>query len=531
MNDVQSKKLSIGIVFSKNNSNNFISAQKRAKALSEFGELIVDTDDKGIESRFNLTINTAFVENAVKIDNLKRLVYTWKGTELLINNEPSTKREFEFFIEKFLELRRCWNTQKRRIMKASKYPCVDDFTIGCKYLRLDAKHELLHPFNYYGEPAWFTVGDFDGNVVNIDKEIIRKQIRDVMRYKSLSICPYFDESEIERCIAKLPDILDPNKDTKYAFIYERGKDEPVWVIPKDFQNRPYGFSFEKNESLVSHGGMGFNIQFGQDQLDKLKEKPQRIIPTIRYDDVRGQKEAVEAVRDYVELPIKYGKLFKQIGVESGKGVLLYGPPGNGKTLLAKAVAGEAGAHIEIISGPEILSKWVGGSERNLRLVFEKARELEPSIILFDEIDSIAPSRETVEFHHQKELVSQLLVLLDGLEERGQVIVIATTNRIDDIDPAIKRPGRFDRMVYVGFPDVEGRKDIFKKYLSKMNISENVSLEILSTLTQEISGAQIEHLCREAGLICIKEAIKDKISEESIAVRPEHFVRAIELVKP
>jgi len=252
----------------------------------------------------------------------------------------------------------------------------------------------------------------------------------------------------------------------------------------------------------------------------------RNIPAARYSDVCGQDAAVEAVRDYAELPLKHPELFHRMGVRAGRGILLWGPPGNGKTLLARAVAGESDAHIEVISGPEVLSKWVGEGERRLREVFERAARVASSVVLMDELDAIAGSREAGDSRHLRELVSQLLVLLDGLENRGRVLVIATTNRPQDIDPAILRPGRIDRRVYLGPPDRRGRSALFAKLLSRMPVADSVRPDHLASLTGGLSGAQIEHVANEAGLLAVKEALVRQLPAEAVRVQPDHFLRAI-----
>jgi transitional endoplasmic reticulum ATPase len=206
--------------------------------------------------------------------------------------------------------------------------------------------------------------------------------------------------------------------------------------------------------------------------------------------------------------------------------LLHGPPGNGKTLLARAVAGESNAHIEVISGPEVLSKWVGEGERRLRDVFERAAGLAPSVVLMDELDAIAGSRDAANSRHLRQVVSQLLVLLDGLEDRGRVLVIGTTNRPQDIDPAVLRPARIDRRVYLGPPDRGGRAALFAKLLGRMPVSGDVSLDHLASLTQGFSGAQIEHVANEAGLLAVKEALTRQLPAEAVRVQPGHFLRAI-----
>ncbi|MEM4575828.1 MAG: AAA family ATPase, partial [Candidatus Nezhaarchaeales archaeon] len=196
-------------------------------------------------------------------------------------------------------------------------------------------------------------------------------------------------------------------------------------------------------------------------LTEKVEKVPKAIPRVTYEDIGGLKEAIQKIREMVELPLKHPELFERLGIEPPKGVLLYGPPGCGKTLLAKAVANETNAHFISISGPEIMSKFYGESEQRLREIFKEAEENAPSIIFIDEIDAIAPKREEVTGEVEKRVVSQLLTLMDGLESRGKVVVIAATNRPNAIDPALRRPGRFDREIEIGVPDKQGRLEILQ----------------------------------------------------------------------
>ncbi len=199
---------------------------------------------------------------------------------------------------------------------------------------------------------------------------------------------------------------------------------------------------------------------------------------ITYEDIGGLKEELQKVREVIELPLRYPELFQRLGIDPPKGVLLYGPPGTGKTLIAKAVANEIGASFFTINGPEIMSKFYGESEQRLREIFEEAKENAPSIIFIDEIDSIAPKREDVTGEVERRVVAQLLTLMDGLEERGQVIVIGATNRIDAVDPALRRPGRFDREIEIGVPDREGRYEIFQIHTRNMPLEAKYSREFV-----------------------------------------------------
>jgi len=514
--------MKIGISFSRSTSANFTIALRRAKALAANGTLGIENDDKGRQSRFSLALDSGIVESAVRIENFVRLVSSWRGTELSISGEPVSRFEFDTLLEEIGNLHRCLLRRKTQNEKdGKKHACCNDFPLGCRRLRIEPNQDFLRFLNYSDMP-WFAVGSFDGKVVAIDKAALRAQI-DGIRNERLSLCPLFDRTAVLDRIGKLPAILDPKKDRHWITIYSRKPGNAVWALPRKFTLLPYDLTTSTETKSASRRT--------DRTMAHAKEERQivRKIPPVRYSDVCGQSAAVEAVRDYVELPVRHAALFERVGVRAGRGILLYGPPGNGKTLLAKAVAGETGAHIEIVSGPEILSMWLGESERALRAVFERGRKHVPSVILFDEIDSIAPAREAADAVHQKVLVSQLLVLLDGLEDRGRVFVLATTNRPEDIDPALKRPGRFDRHVYVGSPDAAGRAAIFEKYLSGMKTSAAVSPADLAAATPGFSGAQIEHACREAGLLCIKDAIRTDATPDSVEILPIYFHEAIQSI--
>ena len=264
------------------------------------------------------------------------------------------------------------------------------------------------------------------------------------------------------------------------------------------------------------------------------------VPRITYDELGGLKNEVQKIREMVELPMRHPELFEKIGVEAPKGVLLYGPPGTGKTLLAKAVAGETNAHFISISGPEIMGKHYGESEERIREIFTQAEENAPSIVFIDEIDSIAPKRDEVSGELEKRIVSQLLTLMDGMKSRGNVVVIAATNRPDSIDPALRRPGRFDREIEIGIPDDEGRFDILSIHTRGMPIDEKVDLKQISKTTHGFVGADLEILSKEAAMKSLRRILpeidydEEKISSEileKIQITSDDFRDALKEVSP
>ncbi len=274
-------------------------------------------------------------------------------------------------------------------------------------------------------------------------------------------------------------------------------------------------------------------------LEKAVELKEEKIPEVTYEDVGGLKDAIEKIREMVELPLKHPEIFDRLGVQPPKGVLLYGPPGTGKTLLAKAVANESDASFITINGPEVMSKWVGEAEKRLRDVFERAEKEAPSVIFIDEIDAIAPKRgETIgEVEHR--VVAQLLALMDGMKSRGKVIVIAATNRPDAIDPALRRPGRFDREVEIGVPNRKGRLEILKIHTRNMPLGKDVDLGKIADVTYGFVGADLEMLCKEAAIIALRRVIPDMSKVDSITretiekliVTMDDFKNALKIVRP
>jgi len=276
----------------------------------------------------------------------------------------------------------------------------------------------------------------------------------------------------------------------------------------------------------------------------VKEEPVsegEVMATTRvtYEDVGGLEDELQRVREMIELPLRHPKLFDRLSIDPPKGVLLHGPPGTGKTWIAKAVANESGANFFSVQGPEIMSKYYGQSEEKLRDIFEEAKDQSPSIIFVDELDSIAPKRDDVKGEVERRVVAQLLTLLDGLTYRGEIIVIAATNRVDAVDPALRRPGRFDREIEIGLPDLTGRKEILQIHTRGMPTAEDVDLSHLAEVTHGFAGADLESLVKEAAMRALRryipeieldEPIPRKILEE-MQVERNDFIEALREIEP
>jgi transitional endoplasmic reticulum ATPase len=264
------------------------------------------------------------------------------------------------------------------------------------------------------------------------------------------------------------------------------------------------------------------------------------MPSITYEDIGGLRDEVTKVREMIELPLRHPELFRRLGVEAPKGVILHGPPGTGKTLLAKAVANETNANFYTIGGPEIMSKFYGESEERLRNVFQEAQKNAPSIIFIDELDSIAPKREEVSGEVERRIVAQLLSLMDGLKARGKVVVIGATNRINAIDPALRRPGRFDREIELGVPDRDGRFDILEIHTRGMPLEKDVNLERLADITHGFVGADLQALAKEAAIRALRRILPEiDLSAESIPadtlnkiiVKMQDFIEVVNEMEP
>jgi len=316
---------------------------------------------------------------------------------------------------------------------------------------------------------------------------------------------------------------------------------------QDFFGPSFGPSFGLGEikmQVISTSPAGIVKITEMTELELLPEAvelpPEQSIPTVMYEDLGGIRDAISKVREMIELPLKHPELFDRLGIDAPKGVLLHGPPGTGKTMLAKAVANESDAYFISINGPEIMSKYYGESEQRIREIFDEAEKNAPAIIFLDEIDSIAPKRAEVTGEVERRVVAQLLSLMDGLKERKNVIVIGATNRPEALDMALRRPGRFDREIELRVPDTEGRLEIFQIHTRGMPLAEDINLKGLAQITYGFVGADIAALCREAAMsalrgilpkINLKEKEIPKAILDSLRVTRQDFENAMKDVQP
>ncbi|MHA1785579.1 MAG: CDC48 family AAA ATPase [Candidatus Helarchaeota archaeon] len=294
------------------------------------------------------------------------------------------------------------------------------------------------------------------------------------------------------------------------------------VVKNDTILIPIGISKEVPFQIISTRPSGI-VTIKKSTVLRISESPTEEaiggIPIVTYDDIGGLSEEIQRIREMVELPLKHPELFKKLGISPPKGVLLRGPPGCGKTLLVRAVANESEAYFIPINGPEIMSKFYGESEKKLRGIFDEAEKNAPGIIFIDEIDAIAPKREEVTGEVERRVVAQLLALMDGLHGRGRVIVIGATNRANALDPALRRPGRFDREIEIGVPNKNGRQEILQIHTRGMPLAKDVNIEDFASVTHGFVGADLAALCREAAMKCLRRFIP-KINLDDDEIPPE-----------
>jgi transitional endoplasmic reticulum ATPase len=308
------------------------------------------------------------------------------------------------------------------------------------------------------------------------------------------------------------------------------------TVDKEFcdfvKNRLKGYPVSEGDeiSVVILGNqMDFKVERVAPKLIVRIERPTKLTimaeittdrkPRVTYEEIGGMKEQIKRLREIVELPMRHPEVFARLGIEPHSGILMYGSPGCGKTLIAKALASESEANFFIINGPEIMNKYYGETEARLRDIFKEARESSPSIIFIDEIDAIAPKREEAFGDVEKRVVAQLLALMDGMSERGQVIVLGATNRPESLDPALRRPGRFDREIEVGVPNAEGRLEILQIHTRGMPLSDDIDLQDLASELHGYTGADIKALCREAAMKALRRYLPE-IDLEGEKISPE-----------
>ena len=466
------------------------------------------------------------------------MVCNWKGSIVEVEVEGAGKRTPQALQYEMDEVRACYGNRNAsgldfQYCSGKDAPNEESNCFGCRLI--SGVSRWLWKWHGKRDFYWYQYGIVSDDQLRfiVDKEQIFLTIVKETGSHLCTLCPAFDWLRVRSEIANLPDSVELGVSSCFQIRYSQVDKKPLGIEPREeFGDVP--------GTLQRHEVLSGRIDWHDEEQESShfcndEESIQRNVPTVRYSDVAGQDRALREIKDVVQLPLTHPEYFQNVGVQPQRGIILYGPPGNGKTLIAKAVATESDAHLEIISGPEVLSKWVGESEENLRQVFERARKLQPSVVLIDEIDAIASTRDFVSQQHEVSLISQLLVLLDGLEERGRVVVIATTNRIEVVDPAIRRPGRFDYHIEVPMPNEAGRKAILETFLQNLKTARELDASRIATvsriaeLSEGFSGADLAALCREAGLIAIKRGIATGIDAAVVAIGEPDLIAGFEAI--
>ena len=452
----------------------------------------------------------------------------WKHGEVVITGD--VYKTFDWLEKNVAHVDECYRVRQRRkdregYCSGKDSPAADKSMFGCRRIKGVNRSTGYGPHHNAYLAEWYEFGTLSNDCSEfvVGKDAILQRIQEDTGDSLCTACPAFNWDRVKRDIDDPPNVINLGKTSRFVLRYsEVDREHPIGIVPEDMQQ-----------------GGSFSVELGPEEEDEEEGTNEnreaeeqtcvRNVPNVRYSDVAAQERAISEIQNTVQLPLTHPEYFEELGVEAHRGVLLYGPPGNGKTLIAKAVATESNAHLEIINGPEILSKWVGGSERNLRRIFERARKLAPAVVLVDEIDAIAPKRTEMSFQHEISVVSQLLVLLDGLEERGRVVVIATTNRIEAVDSAVTRPGRFDYHIEVSLPDQNGRCAILKTLMSKLKVEAGVDCAALAEETGGFSGAELAAVCREAGLATVLRGIKEGTPAKAVAISGRDFDSAVKSI--
>ncbi len=440
----------------------------------------------------------SFVKRLQEWQSVWHMVSYWKRSEVTLNGKPLDPQSLNGYVQ----VAQCWESlQKSPRADVFCRVSVHDGSWGCRLLKeLRRTQEptwggLSDPRSY---SCWYHFGQFASEGVwRIDKDAVQKVLVREADSRGLWLCPAFDIANVLPELHTLPDTIDTNANHEWYVVSVDGRS----VEPSSPSAVGIASKFKPMESL----SIGFRLDGPDADTPGLSDaRKTRQVPAVSFQDIGGVDEIVTMVREVIELPLKRPDVLKHLGIESHRGVLLYGPPGCGKTLIAKAVAHEVQAHFISVRGPEILSKWFGDSELHLRQIFTEAREMQPSIVYFDELDSIAPTRSGSESGRlDSRIVNQLLTLMDGMDANQHVCTIASTNRPELLDPAVLRPGRFDYKIEIGLPNYSGRLKILQIHTAKTPLEHDVNLGELALAADGFSGAELAFVAREAAYNCLR----------------------------
>lgn len=495
----------------------------------------------GNDSKQNL-IETDNKEVLEKYDIFQKLINTIEDWESAGVSFAQTELDPGSFFMKIKDIADCYlgyiNADDKALYCDDK--CADCW--GCRQLNgIVLRHRDTHYNKNY--KYWYQYGAFT-NKTNwkIDKEELSRILSDIVEKKSIDFCPIFKHVFFRKYVVDLPNAVDVSDTDNWSLVY---LDE---ILSTDRQWKPINISHNILSSApeidlkatVKNNDKVDAKKISEEISKRTELNKQRHIPDITFDDIGGIEDIIQKIREVIELPFKQPDLYEHLGVKPYRGIMLWGEPGNGKTLIAKAIANEVRAHFIPVGGPDILDKNFGQSERNLRDIFEEARDMQPSIIFFDEIDSIAQSRLAGESSKwYATVVNQLMSLMDGMKEFGNVTVLASTNRPDLLDTALLRPGRFDYILEVKKPNLPGCKKVLDIATKGMPLADDVDLFSFAESVVGYSAAQITFIAKEAAMVALRRTIdiKSIITEDKIVkdfshveVKRSDFLSALIILK-
>jgi len=467
-------------------------------------------------------------EKKREFDDLYTLVSHWRGTSVTLGGAEIKPHEFFW---KFHSVIKCEKGFDEAIDK-ERYCCLADAYEGWGCKLLDDLDRHLSKTASYAMKYWYRFGDFytDG-IWEIDKPLIKDYLEKEAEEKNLAYCKNFSIKKAFSIVDGLPDVIDTHGSASWEIEYREDFEGT------EIKKQPIGIK-HKVAGGPRRGGGGISAKTQDGVLNlEIAEERTRYIPNVTFEDVGGIESIIVQIREVIELPLKRPDVYRYLGIEPHKGILFYGEPGTGKTLIAKAIANETNAHFIPVSGPELLSKWYGETESNLRDIFEEARELQPSIVFFDEIDSMTQTRSDSDGSRvDSRIVNQLLTLMDGMESYDNVTVLASTNRPELLDEALLRPGRFDYKIEIKLPDAAGCLHILKIATKKMPLDPGFDLEEFVPDLIGNSGADIVFVAKEAAMEALRRCadVKRLVQKsmdisfrlDEIKVGREDFVHAI-----
>lgn len=524
------------IKFGKSSSFNYQTTLNLAEQFSDCNLIgdnstvnIIRTDSQEIFSKYKT------------FETLCSLICGWKSTVITYKGQVIQPHNF---FHNFPQVTNCSNGYATSVVKAT-YCNISNSREGwsCKFLTDIKRHLDTDSYNYSSTQYWYKFGSFDSETVwRINKALIKEHLKKEVGTKSIAHCPIFSIDRALQTVDDLPETINLDEGTNWEIEYTEDffgttiQRKPVSIkhVSKD------GDSRRRARTLFSVSD--FLKDDDEDEVERKESNERtRFIPEITFDDIGGIESIIDQIREVIELPLKRPEIYRHLGIKPHKGILLFGDPGNGKTLVAKAIANEVKAHFIPISGPELISKWHGQSEENLRNIFKEAREHQPSIIFFDEIDSVAQKRSDEDNARlDAKFVNQLLTLMDGMEAYDNVTIIASTNRPELLDDALLRPGRFDYKIEVQRPDEIGCYKILKVATREMPLDPSLDINKFVPEIVGCSGAEIVFIVKEAAINALKRTVnvKEMILEhcrtnldlEIITVTQDDLLRAIEKLK-